>query len=80
MLFRSVDMKKFEATYDSFSVGNKTQRAMKMTRNYRVPGTPYMVVNGKYLTGPSMVVRPDGRAVDAQRFVYVLNTLIDAER
>ena len=77
---QGIDMKKFEATYDSFSVGNKTQRAMQMTRNYRVPGTPYMVVNGKYLTGPSMVVRPDGRAVDSQRFVYVLNSLIDAER
>jgi thiol:disulfide interchange protein DsbA len=77
---QEVDMKKFEATFDSFSVGNKTQRAMQMTRNYRVPGTPYMAVNGKYMTGPSMVVRPDGRGVDATRFVYVLNTLIDTER
>jgi len=77
---QGVDMKKFESVFDSFSVGNKTQRAMQMTRAYRVPGTPYMVVNGKYLTGPSMVVRSDGRGVDATRFVYVLNTLIDTER
>ena len=77
---QGVDMKKFEATYDSFSVGTQTQRAMQMTRNYRIPGTPYMVVNGKYLTGPSMVVRADGRGVDVTRFVYVLNTLIDIER
>jgi len=77
---QGVDMKKFEAAYDSFSVGNKTQRAMQMTRNYRIPGTPYMVVNGKYLTGPSMVVRADGRGVDANRFIFVLNTLVDTER
>ena len=77
---QGVDMKKFEAAYDSFSVGNKTQRAMQMTRNYRIPGTPYLVVNGKFLTGPSMVVRSDGRGVDANRFIFVLNTLVDTER
>ncbi len=77
---QDVDMKKFEATYDSFSVGNKTQRAIQMARNYRIPGTPYLIVNGKYLTGPGMTLRPDGRGVDEQRFVYVLNTLIEMER
>ena len=77
---QGVDMKKFEASYDSFSVGTRTQRAMQMTRNYRIPGTPYLVVNGRYLTGPSMVLRSDGRGVDVTRFVYVLNTLIDTER
>ncbi len=77
---QDVDMKKFEAAYDSFSVGNKTQRAMQLARNYRIPGTPYLIVNGKYLTGPGMTLRADGRGVDAQRFVFVLNTLIDMER
>lgn len=75
-----VDMKAFEAAFDSFSVGNKTQRAIQLARNYRVPGTPYLIVNGKYLTGPSMTLRPDGGGVDEQRFVYVLNTLIEMER
>lgn len=77
---QDVDMKKFEAAFDSFSVGNKTQRAIQMTRNYRIPGTPYLVVNGKYLTGPGMTLRPGGGGVDPQRFVYVLNTLIEMER
>ena len=77
---QGVDMKQFEATYDSFSVGTQTQRAMQMTRNYRIPGTPYLVVNGKYLTGPSMVVRSDNSGIDVNRFIYVLNTLIDIER
>jgi len=77
---QGVDMKQFEATYDSFSVGTQTQRAMQMTRNYRIPGTPYMVVNGKYLTGPSMVLKSDSSGIDVDRFIYVLNTLIDIER
>ncbi len=77
---QKVDMKQFEAVYDSFSVGNKVQRAMQLARNYRIPGTPYLIVNGKYLTGPGMTLRSDGRGVDAQRFVVVLNTLIEMER
>jgi thiol:disulfide interchange protein DsbA len=77
---QDIDMKKFEAAYDSFSVGNKTQRAMQLARNYRIPGTPYLIVNGKYLTGPGMMLKSSGRGVDAQRFVYVLNTLIEMER
>ncbi|NIO43093.1 MAG: thioredoxin domain-containing protein [Burkholderiales bacterium] len=77
---QDVDVKKFEAVFDSFSVGNKTQRAIQLTRNFRVPGTPYLVVNGKYLTGPGMTLSPSGGGVDAQRFVYVLNSLIEMER
>lgn len=77
---QDVDMKKFEAAYDSFSVGNKTQRALQLAKNYRIPGTPYLAVNGKYLTGPSMTLRPGGGGVDNQRFVYVLNSLIEMER
>ncbi|MGH8631568.1 MAG: thiol:disulfide interchange protein DsbA/DsbL [Burkholderiales bacterium] len=76
---QGVDAKKFQSVYDSFSVGSQVQRAAQMTRNYKVPGTPYVVVNGKYLTGPSMVVRSDGN-VDSGRFVRVLNDLIDMER
>jgi protein dithiol oxidoreductase (disulfide-forming) len=76
---QGVDADKFHAVFDSFSVGTKAQRATQMTRNYRVPGTPYVVVNGKYLTGPSMTLRADG-GVDAKRFVQVLNGLIDMAR
>lgn len=76
---QGVDARKFQSVYDSFSVGSQVQRAAQMTRNYKVPGTPYVVVNGKYLTGPSMVVRSDG-VVDSSRFMRVLNDLIDMER
>jgi thiol:disulfide interchange protein DsbA len=73
---QGVDTRKFEAIFDSFSVNNKVQRAMKMTRDYRIPGTPYLIIGGRYLTGPSMSVRGDG-TVDHNRLMQVLNELID---
>ena len=73
---QGVDTKKFEATFDSFSVNNKVQRATQMTRNYHIPGTPYLIIGGRYLTGPSMSVRADGN-VDQNRLMQVLNELID---
>jgi thiol:disulfide interchange protein DsbA len=73
---QGVDPKKFEATFDSFSVNNKVQRAAQMTRNYRIPGTPYLIVGGRYMTGPSMSVRADGN-VDQNRLMQILNELID---
>ena len=73
---QGVDTKKFEATFDSFSVNNKVQRAALMTRNYHIPGTPYLIIGGRYLTGPSMSVRADGN-VDHARLAQILNELID---
>lgn len=73
---QGVDIKKFEATFDSFSVNNKAQRAAQMSRNYRIPGTPYLIVGGRYLTGPSMSVGADG-TVDHNRLMQILNELID---
>ena len=73
---QGVDTKKFEATFDSFSVNNKVQRATQMTRNYHIPGTPYLIIGGRYLTGPSMSVGADGN-IDHNRLMQVLNELID---
>jgi thiol:disulfide interchange protein DsbA len=77
---QNVDADKFRSVFDSFSVANAAQRAYQLTRAYRIPGTPYLVVNGKYLTGPGMTLRSDGQGVDPQRFVLVLNSLIDMSR
>ena len=73
------DARKFEAAFDSFSVGNKVQRAIQLTRGFKVPGTPYVAVNGQYLTGPSMTLNANG-GVDVRRFQQVLNSLIDLAR
>jgi thiol:disulfide interchange protein DsbA len=73
---QGVDTKKFEAVFDSFSVNNKVQRAAQMTRNYHIPGTPYLIVGGRYLTGPSMSVHADG-TVDHNRLMQIMNELIE---
>ena len=51
---KGVDRQKFVDTYNSFAVSNRTQRASDLTRNYDVPHTPVLVVDGRYLTSPSM--------------------------
>lgn len=46
---KGVDAAKFEENYRSFSVNSKVQRADQITRTHNVPGTPALVVHGKYL-------------------------------
>lgn len=76
---KGVDKQKFLDTYNSFAVNNRTKRSEDMTRNYDIPGTPAVVVNGKYLTGPSMTVNPDN-SVNYDRFFQVLDQLIAQAR
>ncbi|HVY05794.1 MAG TPA: thiol:disulfide interchange protein DsbA/DsbL [Burkholderiales bacterium] len=73
---QGVDARKFEAVYDSFSINNKVQRAAKMTRDYHIPGTPYLVIGGKFMTGPSMAVGANG-TVDHGRLAQIINELVD---
>lgn len=74
-----VDTKKFSETYDSFGVNSKVQRAQQMTKQYRISGTPTVVVNGKYVTGPSFTMGGNG-APDYMRFTQVLEDLLSMER
>lgn len=76
---QGVDARKFETTYDSFSVDTKAQRAGQLTRSHRITATPYVAVGGKYLTAPSLMLRADGN-VDPNRFAQVLNDLINMAR
>lgn len=50
---KGVDRKKFSATFNSFAVQNKAQRARSMTQAYGVQGVPTLVVDGKYMTSSS---------------------------
>jgi thiol:disulfide interchange protein DsbA len=76
---KGVDKQKFLDTYNSFAVNGRTQRSMDMTRAYDVPGTPTLVVDGKYLTAPSMTVNPNN-SVNYERFFQVLDQLIARAR
>ena len=76
---KGVDKQKFLETYNSFAVNSRVQRSVDVTRSYDVPGTPSLVVDGKYLTGPSMTVNPDN-SVNYERFFQVLDQLIARAR
>jgi thiol:disulfide interchange protein DsbA len=51
---RGVDPKQFAEVYGSFGVDSRVQRAIQMSKAYQLSGTPSLVVNGRYLTSPSM--------------------------
>lgn len=76
---KGVDKQKFLDTANSFAVSNRVKRSEDMTRNYDIPGTPALAVDGKYLTSPSMTVGP-GNAVNYERFFHVLDQLIAQAR
>lgn len=65
-----VDVAKFMQTYKSFGINAQVARASKITRDYRIEGTPTVVVAGKYAILPA----------EPQRLVQVLNELIAKAR
>jgi thiol:disulfide interchange protein DsbA len=76
---KGVDRQKFTETFNSFAVQSRTKRAMDLTRNYDVPGTPAIIVNGRYLTAPSMTLKSEN-TIDYERFFKVLDQLIAMSR
>ncbi|MGH8689588.1 MAG: thiol:disulfide interchange protein DsbA/DsbL, partial [Burkholderiales bacterium] len=50
---QGIDPRKFEATAKSFGVQSKTRRAIRLTADYRIDGTPAMAVHGRYTVASS---------------------------
>ena len=48
---QGVDPKKFDAAARSFGVQSKVKRAIRLTSDYRIDGTPAMAVHGRYTVG-----------------------------
>ena len=63
---RGVDPQKFADIYNSFGVQSRARRSIDLTKNYDIPGTPALTVDGRYLVAPSMVLKPDN-SVDYER-------------
>ena len=74
-----IDRQKFADAYNSFGVKNRAKRSIEMTRNHDISGTPAITVNGKYLTAPSFVLKPD-QSVDYPRYFQVLDQVIAMAR
>jgi thiol:disulfide interchange protein DsbA len=49
-----VDKNKFLATYDSFGVQLKVNRAKQMFNDYNLDGVPNLIIDGRYRTSPSL--------------------------
>ena len=75
---KGVDRQKFMDTYNSFSVQSLAKRAVDTTARYNVPFTPALVVDGRYLTGPSMT--STGNTIDYDRFFKVVDQLTASVR
>ena len=45
---QGIDTKKYEEMQKSFSVQNRINRARHMSQDYKITGTPTLVVNGRY--------------------------------
>lgn len=73
------DKQKFADTYNSFGVKSRGTRSIEMTRNYDIPGTPALTVDGKYLVSPSMHLRAD-KSIDYDRFFQVIDQVIALAR
>jgi thiol:disulfide interchange protein DsbA len=49
-----VDDKTFRSKFTSFEIDAKVSRAADLVKRYKVPGTPAVVIDGKYLTNGAM--------------------------
>lgn len=75
---KGVDRQKFNDTYNSFSVKSLAKRAADTATRYKVEFTPALVVDGRYMTGPSMTAA--GPTIDYDRFFKVVDQLIASSR
>lgn len=53
---QGIDKQKFLDAYHSFGVTTRLRNLEKLMNSYNVDSTPTLVINGRYLTSPSMVM------------------------
>lgn len=68
MAKNGIDRKAFLDAYNSFSVTTNSQRANKIADAYKIDGVPTVVVQGKYMTSPS-IAGTKGAAVQAMDYL-----------
>jgi thiol:disulfide interchange protein DsbA len=52
---QGVDRKKFIDTFNSFGVQSKVSRVRQLQETYQIDSVPTIVIDGRYVTAPSMV-------------------------
>nr|WP_315169117.1 thiol:disulfide interchange protein DsbA/DsbL [uncultured Deefgea sp.] len=71
---QGIDVAKFKAAYNGFSTNAQLKNLATMTRDYQIEGVPTFIVNGKWVTSPSMVGANDAN------FTKILDELIAKDR
>ena len=51
---QGIDRNTFLATYRSFAIVSKARAAKQLAENYRIDGVPTIVMQGRYVTSPSI--------------------------
>jgi thiol:disulfide interchange protein DsbA len=73
----------FRSVYDSFSVSTRLRSLPRLTAAYGVNSTPTLIVNGKYLTNPSMIAQANPGIPDQNvgaATLAVIDALIEKAR
>jgi thiol:disulfide interchange protein DsbA len=74
-----VDKKKFEEIYNSFSTPLKLKRAQALQNTYNVDSVPMLIVDGRYMTSPGLIMQTNPSLTEAQSeqgLMQVLSTLV----
>lgn len=64
-----INVTKFNENFRSFSVASKLQRATQVAAAYQIQGVPTLVVDGKYMTAPSMTNSLEGTVAAVEQLV-----------
>lgn len=80
---QGIDRKKFLDVYNSFSVQSKVSRVRQMQEAYRIEGVPTIVIDGQYVTSPSIVgakMRGQPEAAMNMATLQVMDALINRKK
>lgn len=80
MATKGVERQKFVDAYNSFGVSSRAQRTMDATSAYEISGTPTMVIDGRYLTAPSMTPPKADNTVNYELFFRNVDQVIALAR
>ena len=75
-----VDPKKLEATMKSFGVQSKLKRAVQLTANSRIDGTPALMVHGRYTISADQGRSREGMLANAERLIPIVRKTLAANK
>ncbi|MBP1208189.1 thiol:disulfide interchange protein DsbA [Duganella sp. 1411] len=73
-----IDKQKFLAVYNSFAIITRLKNAGRVAATYEVNSTPTLIVNGRYLTNPTMVDGSNPGQIPRQQLNQATLQVLDA--